>query len=86
MLDFSLESWEIRSSEVVGARRKAALRIEAYTWVPILGVFDKRREVGIPSYLTFTLDLSVFIMFELIEVVSGRLIGLKSWNRIIRKF
>ena len=85
-LDFSLESWEIRPSEVVGARRKATLCIEAYAWVPILGVFDKRREVRVPSYLTFTLYLSVFMMFELIEAVSDRLIGPKSWNRIIRKF
>ena len=55
-------------------------------WTPVLGVFDKLREVGVPSYLSFTLYLSVFMMFELIEAVSGRLIGPKSWNRIIRKF
>ena len=85
-LDFSLESWEIRPSEVVGARRKAALRGETNAWTPVLEIFDKLREVGVPSYLSFTLYLSVFMMFELIEAVSGRLIGPKSWNRIIRKF
>ena len=35
------------------------------------------------SYLGFTLCLIVFTMFELIEVVSGRLIGSKAWNRIV---
>ena len=52
----------------------------------ILGVFDKLREVGVSSYLIFTLFLSVFTMFELIEAVSGRLIGPKAWNRIVMKF
>ena len=33
---FSLDFWEIRPSEVFGARRKAALRGEAYTWAPNL--------------------------------------------------
>ena len=54
-------------------------------WAPILRSFDKLREVGVSSYLSFTLCLSVFMMLELIEVVSGRLIGPKSWNRIVRK-
>ena len=72
--------------EILRARRKAVLRDEAYTWAPVLGVFDKLREVGISSYLSFTLCLSVFTMFELIEAVSGRLIGPKAWNRIVRKF
>ena len=85
-LDFSLKYLEIRPSEVFGTRRKAALRGEAYARTPVLGNFDKLREVGVPSYFSFTLYLSVFMMFELIEAVSGRLIGSKSWNRIIRKF
>ena len=62
------------------------LRREAFTWVPDLRSFDKLCEVGVSSYLGFTLCLSVFTMFELIEVVSGRLIGSKAWNRIVRKF
>ena len=57
--DFSLDYRAIRPSEFVGTRRKVALRIKAYAWVPVLGVFDKFREVGDLSYLGFTLYLSV---------------------------
>ena len=56
--DFSLNFRQIRPSEFVGTRRKAALRIEAYTWASVLRSFDKLREVGVLSYLSFTLDLS----------------------------
>ena len=83
---FSLKYWAIRPSELFGTRRKVTLRIEAHSWAPVLGVFDKLREVGVSSYLSFTLCLSVFTMFELIEAVSGRLIGPKAWNRIVMKF
>ena len=48
--------------------------------------FDKLREIGVSPYLGFTLCLSVFTMFELIEAVSGRLIGPKSWDRIVGIF
>ena len=82
---FSLGLWAIRLSEFFGIRRKVALRGEAYAWAPILKSFDKLLEVGVSSYLSFTLCLSVFMMLELIEAVSGRLIGPKSWNRIVRK-
>ena len=84
--DFSLRLRAIRPSEFVGTRRIVALRSEAYAWAPVLRSFDKLREVGVSSYLSFTLCLSVFMMLELIEAVSGRLIGPKSWNRIVRKF
>ena len=57
--DFSLGFWAIQPSELVGTRRKAALRIEAYTWAPVLRSFDKLREGGDLSYLGFTLYLSV---------------------------
>ena len=57
--DFSLGFWAIQSLELVGTRRKAALRIETYAWAPILRSFDKLREVGDLSYLGFTLYLSV---------------------------
>ena len=50
----------------------------------VLRSFDKLREVEVSSYLSFTLRLSVFMMLELIEVVSGRLIGPKSWNRSVK--
>ena len=59
MCAFSLDCRAIRLSEVFGVRRKAALCDEAYTWAPVLGVFDKLREVGNLSYLGFTLYLSV---------------------------
>ena len=81
--DFSVDFREIRPSKSFGPRRKAALREEAYAWTPVLGSFVKLREVGVSSYLSFTLYLSVFMMFELIEAVSGRLIGPKSWDRIV---
>ena len=76
--DFSLGLRAIRPSEFFGARRKVALRGEAYEWAPDLRSFNKLREVGVLSYLSFTLCLSVFMIFELIEAVSGRLIGPKS--------
>ena len=84
--DFSLSFWAIRPSKFFEARRKAALRGETYEWAPVLRSFDKLLDVGVSSYLSFTLCLSVFMMFELIEAVSGRLIGPKAWNRIVRKF
>ena len=75
---FSLGFWAIRPSKFFGARRKAALRSESYEWASVLRSYDKLREVGVSSYLSFTLCLSVFTMLELIEAVSGRLIGPKS--------
>ena len=83
---FSLGFWVIRPLKFFGARRKVTLRVEAYEWAPILRSFDKLCEVGVPSYLSFTLCLNVFMMLELIEAVSGRLIGPKAWNQIDRKF
>ena len=56
------------------------LRIENYTWAPVSGVFDKLREVGVLSYLSYTL-FTCFVMLKLIEAMSGRLIDPKSWNR-----
>ena len=83
---FSLEYRAIRPSEFFGTRRRAALREEAYAWAPVLGSFIKLREVGVSSYLSFTLCLSVFTMFELIKVVSGRLTGPKTCDRNVRIF
>ena len=50
-------------------------------WTPDLKSFDKLCEVGVSSYLGFTLCLSVFTMFELNEALRGRLISSKAWNR-----
>ena len=55
---FSLEYRAIRPSAVFGTRRKAALRGEAYVWVPDLRSLDKLREVGVSPYLGFILRLS----------------------------
>ena len=57
--NFSLGLRAIRPSEVFGARRKVVLRDEAYTWAPVLGVFNKLHEVWDLSYLGFTLYLSI---------------------------
>ena len=76
----SLDLWLIRLSKFFGARRKAAIRGETYAWAPVLGVFDKLREVGFFPYLGFILYLSSLLMFELNEAVRGRLIGPKSWD------
>ena len=77
---FSLRSQAIRPSDRFGPRSKVVLRIKDYTWAPISRVFNKLREVGVSSYLFYTL-FKCFVMLEFIEVVSGRLIGFKSWNR-----
>ena len=83
---FSLKYLAIRPSAVFGTRRKAAPRGEAYAWVPDLRSLDKLREVGDSPYLGFTLCLRAMLMFELIEAISGRLIGPKTWDRNVRIF
>ena len=59
MCNFSLKSRAIGPSEFVETRRKVTLRSEAYAWVPVLWSFDKLCEVGVSSYLSLTLCLSV---------------------------
>ena len=83
---FSLEYQEIRSSTVFGARGRTALRGESFVWVPDLRSFFKLLEVGFSPYLSFIPILSVLRMFESIEAIKGRLIGLKPWDRINIKF
>ena len=58
---FSLELQAIRPSKSFGSRRKAILRGAGNAWAPVLGVFDKLREVGVSPYLGFTLCLSTFV-------------------------
>ena len=84
--DFSLKYRAIRPSAVIGTRREAALRGEGFAWVPDLRSFDKIREVVVSPYLSFILYLSTFLMFELNEAVRGRLIGPKTWDRIVKIF
>ena len=84
--DFSLEIRAIRPSTVFGTRREAALRKEGFAWVPDLGSFLKLRDVGVSPYLHFIPALSTLKMFESNEVVRGRLIDPKPWDRIDMNF
>ena len=84
--NFSLRSRAIGPSDFDGARRKAVLRGEDKAWTPVLGVFDKLREVGVSPYLVFIPSLSVFQCFGWIEALNGRLIGPKTWDRIVGIF
>ena len=52
---FSLRSRLIRPSDFFGVRRKVVLRGEGDAWVQILRSLDKLREVGVLSYLFYTL-------------------------------
>ena len=83
---FSLKYWAIRPSAVFGTRRKAALRGAGYAWTSDLRSFDKLLEVGVSPYLGFIHSLSTLSMFELNEAVRGRLIGPKTWDRIVGNF
>ena len=53
--DFFLRSWAIGRSDFVGTRRKAVLRSEGFAWVTVIRSFDKLHEVGVLSYLSYTL-------------------------------
>ena len=55
MSDFSLRSRAIGQSEFFEARRKVILRDEGNAWAPISYSFDKLCEVGVLSYLSYTL-------------------------------
>ena len=81
--DFSLGLRKIRPSAVFGARRKDALRKKGFAWVPDLRSLDKIHEVVVSPYLGFILCLRAMLMFELVEAVRGRLIGPKTWDRIV---
>ena len=64
-------------------RNKAPPQDKGYAWAPVSGVFDKLREVGVLSYLFYPL-FKCFVMLELIEAVSGCLIGPKTWDRSVK--
>ena len=55
-------------------------------WTPVLGVFDKLREVGDSPYLGFTLCLRAMLMFQLVEALNGHLIDPKTWDRSVRNY
>ena len=83
---FSLKIRAIRPSAVFGTRRRTVLRGEGFAWVPDLGSFLKLREVGVSPYLRFIPVLSTLQMFKSKEVVRGRLMSPKTWDRIIGNF
>ena len=70
MTSSSLEIQAIRPSAVFGTRREAALRGESFAWVSDLRSLDKLLEVGVSSYLGFTLYLSVFQCFGWYEALN----------------
>ena len=53
--DFSIRSRAIGLSDFIGTRRKMVLRREGFAWVSVIRSFDKLREVGVLSYLSYTL-------------------------------
>ena len=53
--NFSLGFQTIGLSDFFGPRSKVVLCREGFTWVLVLGVFDKLREVGVLSYLFYSL-------------------------------
>ena len=83
---FSLRSRTIGPLDFDRARRENVLRGAGYAWTPDLWSFLKLQEVGFSPYLSFTLILSVFRCFGWFEAVRGRLIGPKTWDRIVGIF
>ena len=63
--NFSLRSRAIGPSDFFGARRKVVLRGEDYAWASFLGSFNKICEVGVLSYLVYTL-FKCFVMLVLV--------------------
>ena len=55
-------------------------------WESVSWSFDKLREVGVSSYLSFTLCLSILRCFGWFEALNGHLIGSKTWDRIVGIF
>ena len=75
--NFSLRFPAFGPSDFFGPRSKVVQRGEGFACVPVSGSFDKLREVGVLSYLIYPL-LKCYV-----EAVSGRLIGPKTWDRIV---
>ena len=47
------------------SKKEVVLRDKGNAWAPILRSFNKLHEVGVPSYLFYTL-FECFVMFELV--------------------
>ena len=50
---------------ILRSKKETVLRGEAYAWAPILGSFDKLREVGVLSCLVLHF-FKYFMMFRLV--------------------
>ena len=68
------------------AAKGLAFLHESFAWVLDLRSLDKLLEVGVSPYLGFIPSLSTLSIFELNEAVRGRLIGPKSWDKIVINF
>ena len=84
--NLSLDLHTIRPLADFGARRENDLRGTGYAWTPVLVSFFKLLEVGFSPYLSFIPILRVFRCFGWFEAVRGRLIGPKTWDRIVGIF
>ena len=62
---FSLDFRSIGPLDFFGVRRKVVLRNEGNACASVLRSFDKLHEVGVSSYLFYTL-FKCFVMFELV--------------------
>ena len=65
MCNFSLRSRAIGPSDSFRVKRKVVLHGEGNTWAPVSWSFNKLREVGVLSYLSYTL-FKCFVMFRLV--------------------
>ena len=83
---FSLGFLTIGPLDFDGARGENVLRGAGYAWTPGLRVFDNSKRYDfLPTCILF-LFLRVFQCFGWFETVRGRLIGPKTWDRIVRIF
>ena len=53
--NFSLEFPAFGPTDFFEPRSKVVLRSEGFSWAPVSGIFDKLREVGVLSYLIYSL-------------------------------
>ena len=82
--DFSLEIHAIGPLDFYGARRENVLCGAGYAWTPDLRVLtNSKRYYFLHTCVLFPF-LSVFPCFGWFEAVRGRLIGPKTWDRIVR--
>ena len=69
----------IQPSDSFEPRRKVVLREEDNAWTPVLGSFDKLRELGVSSYLFYSwfkcfVDVSVGLCKTREISISGKMV------------